>query len=163
MDSREQRFSLANAAYAAGVDWTRLKNWLDRGLITLDGAMPDPGKHRRFSFIDILRIAFIGRLCRFGVGPEEASMIVENLLGKDGGFILFKREKKPAPELLVNYFRWGVITVWFDETEGRFEWNRVQRVAVPAGADAAQDACIVLSLGQITQAALEKAKEVSAE
>ena len=114
----EQSYSLGDAAIAAGVDWTRLKNWLDRKQIKLDGAEPEPGRHRRFSFLDVLRIALIGQMVRWGLTADTSSNLVEGLLKQH--FRKELREFLSDPEsqastiqmLFVN----TVCAVWYDES-----------------------------------------------
>src|SRR5262245_6693088 len=76
----ENGFSLSDAAIAAGVEPTRLKNWLDRSQVRLDGERPEVGKHRRFSFVDVVRIAVVGRLTRFGIKVERADALVARVI-----------------------------------------------------------------------------------
>jgi hypothetical protein len=60
----------------------RVRNWIDRDLIYLDGNRyrVDDEHHRRFTELDCVRIGIVGRLAHFGFPPEWASQIVEEML-----------------------------------------------------------------------------------
>ena len=73
-----------HAANLAGINWMRLREWLDRRLIHVDAnaLRPNQRKHRRFSWLDIMRLSVIGQLASFGFEIEEASELFEKILGQ---------------------------------------------------------------------------------
>lgn len=77
----DQRFTFTEAALAAGVKPKTLRNWLDRGQIALDAEDEREGDGwRRFSFIDVLRIAFVSRLVDYCVPVRVASNLIEDTI-----------------------------------------------------------------------------------
>jgi DNA-binding transcriptional MerR regulator len=96
--------TFSHAARAAGVTDRTLRNWLDRGQVILEG---DDGRvgatWRRFSILDVVRLAIIGRLVDYGVPVAEAYEIVADTI--DPGLRgLMDRPTTPRdlPELLRN-------------------------------------------------------------
>jgi DNA-binding transcriptional MerR regulator len=68
------------AAYCAEVDEKRIRNWMDRKSIRLDAnAKRVKGRYRRFSELDVIRLAIISRLSKFGLTADEASHSVEEV------------------------------------------------------------------------------------
>src|SRR5512147_1616517 len=72
-------FSLA--AHAAGITEKALRNWLDKGQVWLEGDDDrEQGQWRRFSLMDVVRLAVIGSLVRYGIGvPAAAEIIATNV------------------------------------------------------------------------------------
>jgi hypothetical protein len=65
------------AAHASGEKETRLRNWIDRGYLTFDADHEREG-HRRFSELDVIRMALVGRLANW-LDAEEAVGWVEHV------------------------------------------------------------------------------------
>jgi DNA-binding transcriptional MerR regulator len=100
-----ETFPLSNASIRAGVPSTQVRNWLDRKLVKLDANRLQRGrKHRRFTTTDIVRLALIGGLTRWGVTAKKASGIVEEILKSN--------EMMPRD-----------VMIWFDERYKAFRWR----------------------------------------
>lgn len=66
-----------DAAHAAGVSTKTLRNWLDRGQITLqkDEERPEGG-WRRFTPFDVARVAIMGRIVDYGFSVSAADALM---------------------------------------------------------------------------------------
>src|SRR4051812_9961518 len=67
------------AAEVGDITHKTLRNWLDRGQVLLH-AGPVAGKWRRFSMWDCFRIAVAGRLVKYGVPLEVATLTAGGLM-----------------------------------------------------------------------------------
>jgi DNA-binding transcriptional MerR regulator len=80
---QEIKIPFSAAIEAAGISQMRLRHWLQRGQLRhLDAVrdQPDPGKHRRFSRLDIVRLALVARLVSLGYSADRASELTERTL-----------------------------------------------------------------------------------
>lgn len=68
-------------ARLAKINELRFRTWLDDSLIHLDADKQrgGPSKHRRFSELDVIRIAIVSRLVPYGFTVKEASDLVERI------------------------------------------------------------------------------------
>lgn len=81
IDVAEQRFTFREAALAAGVTPKTLRNWIDRKLILLDAnADREDDTWRKFSLLDVIRIAFVYRLVGYCVSVRSASELIEDTI-----------------------------------------------------------------------------------
>lgn len=65
------------AARAAGVTEKQLRNWLDKAQVPLQGDDErSEGQWRRFSLIDVVRLAVVGSLVRYGIPIVTAADLV---------------------------------------------------------------------------------------
>ena len=70
-----------HAARAAGVTEKTLRNWLDRGQVILSGDDDrEEGTWRRFSILDVVRLAIIGRISAYGLAVRDAAEIVSDMV-----------------------------------------------------------------------------------
>jgi DNA-binding transcriptional MerR regulator len=69
--------TLPAAAYASRVDPVALRHWLDRRQVALLVPQRSRGAWRRLQPADIVRVAVIGYLVRFGFTVAEAREVVE--------------------------------------------------------------------------------------
>ena len=87
MDKPILIFKTSDVARLASVEQKRFEHWLDRENIYLDGIAFRPGenKHRRFSRLDVVRVAVMGRLNDFGITPlKVASRLAEEVVDPYG-------------------------------------------------------------------------------
>lgn len=70
------------AIFATGLPPYQVRNWILRKLITLDANNKQCSRHRRFSYRDLVRLAVISRLTRFGFTAKEASDLIERDIEK---------------------------------------------------------------------------------
>ena len=118
--------SLSRAAALADVHWVQIRNWLDRDQIILDADKKRKGQHRRFGFLDILRIAVMGRLTRYGIPAEQAGLIVQAITIGSVDVLLQRWADKPT-----------VLAVGFDSKKQAF-LPRMQELALEPGGDLLQ-------------------------
>jgi hypothetical protein len=87
LDVQESRtgnyLPFGTAAHASGEKETRLRNWIDRGYITFDADREREG-HRRFSELDVIRMALVGRLANW-LDAEEAIYWIEHVFDEITG------------------------------------------------------------------------------
>ena len=66
------------AARAAGLSEKALRNWLDKGQVGLEFDRDREGASwRRFSILDVMRLAVIGALVRYGLRVQVAVSLVD--------------------------------------------------------------------------------------
>ncbi|MHC1710593.1 MAG: hypothetical protein AB9872_00330 [Solidesulfovibrio sp.] len=81
IDVAEQRFTFREAALAAGMTPKTLRNWIDRKLILLDADTDrEDDTWRKFSLLDVIRIAFVYRLVGYCVSVNRASELIEDTI-----------------------------------------------------------------------------------
>lgn len=83
MESPVLIFKTSDVARIADLEQKRVEHWLDRENIYLDGIAfrPAENKHRRFSRLDLVRAAVIGRLNDYGITPVKvASGLAEEVV-----------------------------------------------------------------------------------
>lgn len=91
MDIFNKQFSAADVAEAAEISPNSLQNWLKRGVIVghrnIEGG-GSPGRHRRFSWFNVMEIAIAGQLIETGLQPSDAfqagAMFAHTAPGKSG-------------------------------------------------------------------------------
>ena len=82
--SREPQYPFNSVTKITDVKMRQLRNWLERGAIKLDANdKRKNGKHRRFSEMDMFRIALISSLVSMGFSHIRASEIAESTNVKD--------------------------------------------------------------------------------
>jgi len=103
IDVAEQRFTFGEAALAAGVTPKTLRNWTDRKLILLDADTDrEDDTWRKFSLLDVIRIAFVSRLVGYCVSVRSASELIEDtIVSLAKQLRAFKNP--PLAALLVSY------------------------------------------------------------
>lgn len=75
------QFSFTEAALAAGVTPKTLRNWMDRKQICLDADQEREGDAwRRFSILDVIRVAFVSKLVGYCVSVRTASELIESTI-----------------------------------------------------------------------------------
>lgn len=75
------QITFAHAARAAGLTEKTLRNWLDRGQVILTGDEEREGASwRRFSLLDVVRLACVGRLASYGFSVRDAAVMVDDLI-----------------------------------------------------------------------------------
>lgn len=87
MDKPILIFKTSDVARLANIEQKRFEHWLERENIYLDGIAFRPGenKHRRFSRVDVLRVAIMGRLNDYGITPlKVASRLAEEVVDPYG-------------------------------------------------------------------------------
>jgi hypothetical protein len=141
--------SLSEAADAAGIDSEkRVRHWLDRRQITLDANEKDYGKHRRFTFLDVVKLATIAKLLRFGMTVERADRLVSQVISAD-------TLKNPAPAaLIVRSWKQNKleVRVAYSEKTGEFKHHvRIHDEDVPPGHD---DIYLTVNLAKIAETVL---------
>lgn len=158
----EKNMAFAEVIYAANISAKRLRNWLDRGLITLSAEDREAeGKHRRFSFLDAVRIAVVASLTNYGLSAENASELVEQTIGTMPDFVkkfptAFKHFEKMPIEELVNYFRNTNAIVHVDEHGSSLELD----YGLPAKKLNGYDTFLILRLDRIVEEVYERFKEL---
>lgn len=78
-NNRDLFIPFSATAKAAEISQKRIRNWLDNQNVYLDADewRTDPGKHRRFSRLDVARLGLVARLTTLGFSAERASYFVE--------------------------------------------------------------------------------------
>jgi DNA-binding transcriptional MerR regulator len=79
LGEREIYIPFAAAAKITRLSEKRIRNWLDNAHVRLDAdeRRLDTSKHRRFSRLDLIRLALVGRLTALGFSAERASKFIE--------------------------------------------------------------------------------------
>ncbi len=90
-DFREPQYSFGHMLRAVGGDASFVRNWIDRGTLTLDADLKRvEGKHRRFSYRDAVLIALAIELSRQGIAPsnaERAAELMSDFIEEDLGVL----------------------------------------------------------------------------
>lgn len=139
-----QIFTFGMAAKGAGITEKQLRNWLARSLIDIP-ADDDrtEGNWRRFAVTDVLHVATVARLSRYGVQIEKADQIYRRSVG--GSLQVFKRFKNAPEDALVAFLK--PIEILFTQQTGENElrWRQTQAGQTPdfAADDAPTDYTIV--------------------
>lgn len=79
--SDDAAFSFTLATTLAGLTPKALRGWLDRGQVDY-GSDRAAGGWRMFTMAEILQLAIIGEIVRYGYGVPYAASIVENTVGR---------------------------------------------------------------------------------
>ena len=119
----ENRFTFTEAALVAGITPKTLRNWLDRygEALELDAEGEREGTGwRRFSLVDVIRMAFLAKLATLGWTIPEASAIVSAVL--DHRLALLASYKNTPVQLIPATFHNLVLVTWRD-SDGK-PWHR---------------------------------------
>jgi hypothetical protein len=93
------QITFSRAAVAAGLTEKTLRGWLDRGQVILEGdAEREEGAWRRFSILDVVRLAIIGRVVRYGFEVRTAYEIVASTV--DGKLRLVASYRNTPPSVI---------------------------------------------------------------
>ena len=88
--------TFGNAARAAGLPEKTLRNWLDRGQVLLEGDDErEGGNWRRFSVLDVIRLAIIGRLVAYGLTVTMAYELVADTVDNQTRALIAYRNTPP--------------------------------------------------------------------
>jgi len=98
---REIYIPFAAAAQITHLSEKRIRNWLDNGHVRLDAddRRPDASKHRRFSRLDLVRLALVGRLTGLGFSAERASLLIEDQVHVHA--LITKQERKGRRKIVL--------------------------------------------------------------
>lgn len=166
-DTPQKPVSLGDAAYAAGIEWTRVRNWLDRGQIKLDAdADKDSGKHRRFYFWDVVRIGMIGRFVRYGMNVETASKMTETYFMRflDKTQRQFLSNPESPANLIRSFFDGSLLAAWYDSEKDTWSirqtyWGMIADGALTKISAESDQAFTLIDLGEIANTAFERLQE----
>lgn len=82
MDFSVPQFAQPVVLRVADVDGPTLQNWVNRGLVRLSRASPGSGRHRLYSAADVVKVAIMGRLGRFGIQGSTSANAAELIAGE---------------------------------------------------------------------------------
>lgn len=89
VESRQYRtgqFAFGEAIELASVNIMQVRNWIWHGGIYFDGNQrSSKRKHRRFSAMDIFRMAMISKMTQYGFSHQRASVIIEDFIKTNHG------------------------------------------------------------------------------
>jgi hypothetical protein len=88
-----KEFSAKEVCEICGVSNDSLQNWIKRKLIVghreIKGGGQGPGRHRRFSFFNVVEVAIANRLMTLGMQPKEAFKNAAHFAHSGGGGEVF--------------------------------------------------------------------------
>lgn len=107
-----ERYSFSAAALASGASPKAIRNWLDKGQVLLQAnESREPGRWRRFSVWDVLRLAIVKRLVDFCLPVELASQWAGGVLTPMNRALTFKNT---PPAALAAGLANTILVVWRD-------------------------------------------------
>jgi broad specificity phosphatase PhoE len=110
------QITIAHSATAIGVSDKQLRNWLDRGLVTLEGADErDKGEWRRLSIRDVIRFSIVARIAAYGLKIEEANELVIEMVDD---WIDTAARSRREPSVVVEYLKTKVLFVTHGGSRG---------------------------------------------
>ena len=152
--SRAQ-ITFGHAARAAGIAEKQLRNWLDKGQVLLQGEDERvDGQWRRFSFIDVIRLAVIGTLVRYGVRVSMAADIIRDNVDSKLYSLANRRNAPPRAMAAALHGCCIVIHVVADTTNVRLTYGPADP---PNTADLSD--YIFLDAGRISEVALMRLED----
>ncbi|MFG1204404.1 MerR family transcriptional regulator [Xanthobacter aminoxidans] len=102
--------TFATAVRAAGLTNRQLRGWVDKKQVHLHGdSERTDGQWRRFSPVDVARLALIGEIVKHGVGVVDAQRIVANTV--DPAFLRLASFKSAPIETIAQSCRDMVLIV----------------------------------------------------
>lgn len=109
------QITIRQAARAIGATEKQLRNWLDRGQVTLEGENDrEEGEWRRMSIYDVLRLAVVAKIASYGVSVPDANMVCADTI--DGRLALLRRYRNPPAQAIVTGLATTVLGIYRTET-----------------------------------------------
>jgi len=153
----ERRYVFATATAAAGVTAKRVRNWLDADQVSLDaGEDRAPGKWRRFSVWDAVRLALVGRLVAYACPVVEANRIVAEYLERH---VLLRRYRNMPPPALAAALRGQLLFAWLDPKTGR--WHSAVNTPAQPLDSSVPDTAVLVDAERVVRSVLERLESTS--
>lgn len=103
------QFSFREAALASGVSLTQLRNWIDRKQILLDANTErEDASWRKFSILDVLRIAFVSKLACFTSIVTASELVETTMLYPAQCLKSFKKAPAAVLEMAYKFIKYVV-------------------------------------------------------
>jgi DNA-binding transcriptional MerR regulator len=123
-------FTQSTVISITGMKPSTLQNWMNRGVLSIPKSSPGREKARLYEAIDVLRIAFVCELTKFGIAPNQADsmfdqdnaeLICDSILSDQDEY--FKRPQHKTKTVYVFYHK--------PDKDGRVGQLAVSRPDIP--------------------------------
>ncbi len=75
-------FTQATIVSIIGIKPATLQNWMNRGVLSIAKSSPGREKARTYDAVDVVQIAFVFELGKFGISPKEADWLFDKANAK---------------------------------------------------------------------------------
>jgi hypothetical protein len=147
----ERQYAFGDAVLAAGVSPAALRNWLDRGQIPeLDAEAEERAgaRWRRFSLLDVLRLAMVRRVVDYGAPVAFAGLAAGGWLASAALLLAYTRTPVAA---LAAHYRHRIAVVWRPDAGG---WDARMIASTDDLPGGIADAWVTIDLGTVAESVM---------